>query len=428
MDSFDYRSKIYKDIINEIELKKSCMEYLSGANISYVEEDFKQLNSIQQISNYMIHQKQVSLSNFNELYLEVLTYSCSNIFLEKTSTKLSDEEIEKGFKRIITEINKEVVTVEQYELMEEHGYNLLDYVSTRDDNKLVFPVLKYDVSKIELFCIVQFTDDTKRRFKACTIRVNRRNNNVTFYMNGTIGKFVIDNYKGKSFSGSKIYMPFLRDFLKKFLGIHFISENIGYQEDKEKLFLFCQNISNALINDYAEELEAEFESFIDRQISNAFGKLKRINTNVKVDKKSRKTVYDKIFNTYLGLYITNGYTEIDLKEKALKKGIPCYPTSIFFTGQELAKGKAKSSDKKVPLAFENVFYSLKTDFTNSKKLEEVTIAWFDKSFFNEKNEMSASQTTIKIKKKYFLITMNNSVNKNKRMTRFVENTIREILE
>ena len=182
-----------------------------------------------------------------------------------------------------------------------------------------------------------------------------------------------------------------------------------------------------MIEDYSKDLEVGIGSTLTNQITRTFNQLRKMNDSIKVDKQTKENVYNKIFDTYLGQYITKGYTENDLKNKAVEKNMYCYPTKISFTGQELSKGKAKTRGKKIPLVFEDVFYSLNTDIDNAKKLEEVTIAWFDQKFFGGKDEKDVSQTTITVNKKYLLITMNNSVNKNKGMTTYVEQTIRKIL-
>lgn len=427
-DMFSYRSSIYKDVINEIELKKACVEYLKEKGIDYTEEELESAGNINSVAKYMCKTKKVPTKDFNHIVYENMTYTCSNIFLEKLAEDLTDKKIERCFKRIITDINKDVVTAQQFELMKKSGFNVLDYAATRENEKLFFPVLEYDAKNVNLMCIIQYEKETERQYKICSIIINREDNYVTFYINGSMGNFLLSNYLKKKITSSKSFFSILKTFVSSYMRVNFISREFRYKNEREKMFLFCKELNQGMIYDYTKELESEIQSTLERQITRIANRFRKINGNAKIDVSSKKDIYNKIFDTYLGQYITNGYEESDLKQKAIEKGMQCYPTNISFTGQELAKGKAKARKKEVPLAFEKVFYSLSADIETSKRLEEVTIAWFDSKFFEKKREIDVSQTTITISKKYFLIVMKNSVNKNKRMTTCVEKKIREVLE
>ncbi|EGO7785653.1 hypothetical protein FKJ70_002511, partial [Enterococcus faecalis] len=348
-------------------------------------------------------------------------------FLDKITTDITDENIENCFEAIINIVNKDVVTVEQFKLMNKHGFNLLDCVPTRESNKLLFPVLEYSSEEINLMCIVQYEFKGTRKFKVCSICINRISKDITFYINGSVGSFVLSNYKKENVTSSKSFFSVLKTFISSFLRVNFVSRDAKYQLEREKMFLFCKQLNQGMIKDYIEELDKVIRSTINGQITRTIGSIRKINSSVKLDKKSKEDLYNKIFDAYLGQYVTNGYNEIDLKQKALEKKMHCYPTNISFTGQELSKGKAKARKKEIPLVFEKVFYSLNTDIETAKRLEEVTMAWFDAPFFPKRKETDVSQTTITISKQYFLIVMKNGVYKNKGMTELVEKTIREVL-
>ncbi|MGL4695738.1 hypothetical protein [Enterococcus larvae] len=427
VNTFSYRGSKYRDIINEIELKKACIEHLNICSIEFSREELTSIGTITGIAKYMIFEKKVPTNDFNTIMFQNLTYTCSNIFLDKITTKLTDENIENGFNSIINSINKDVVTNEQFELMNKSGFNLLDCVPTREDNKLLFPVLEYSSKEINLMCVVQYDSKGKRKFKVCSININRITNDITFYINGSVGSFVLSNYQKENISSSKSFFSVIKTFVSAFLKIHFVPREMKYQLEREKMFLFCKQLNHGMIKDYIEELDKEIRSMLAGQITRTIGRIRTINSNVKLDKKSKEDLYNKIFDAYLGQYVTNGYDETDLKQKALEKNMNCYPTNISFTGQELSKGKAKARKKEIPLVFEKVFYSLNTDIETAKRLEEVTMAWFDAPFFPKRKETDVSQTTITISKQYFLIVMKNGVYKNKGMTELVEKTIREVL-
>lgn len=426
-NTFSYRSSKYRKIINEKELKKTCIEYLEAHSIAFNQEEFDDVATITGWARYMCKEKHVSISEFNNIIFSNMTFTCSNIFLDKITSNISDKDIEVFFEFIINNINKDLVGIDQFGLMKKSGFNLLDYAVTTQSNKMFFPLLEYDTDTIKILCIVQFETKKDREHRMCSIIVNRSNNDVSFYINGTVGGFELSNYNKETVTGAKAFFDLLKRFLSSYLKVTFIQRNLIYQSEREKIFLFCKNLNQCMIEDYSKDLEVGIGSTLNGQITRTFNHLRKMNDAIKVDSKTKENVYNKIFDTYLGQYITKGYTESDLKDKAIEKGMYCYPTKISFTGQELSKGKAKTRGKKIPLVFEDVFYSLNTDIDNAKKLEEVTIAWFDQKFFDSKNEKDVSQTTITVSKKYMLITMNNSVNKNKGMTMYVEQTIRKIL-
>lgn len=424
---FIYRSNKYRKIINEKELKKTCIEYLEVHSIAFNPEDFNDIGTITGWARYMCEEKHISISEFNNIVFSNMTFTCSNIFLDKITNSISDKEIENFFEFIINNINKDLVGIDQFELMNKSGFNLLDFAVTTKSNKLFFPLLEYDADTIKILCIVQYETKKDREHRMGSIIINRSNNDVSFYINGTLGSFELSNYNKETVSGAKGFFDVLKKFLNSYLKVTFIQRNLYYQIEREKIFLFCKKLNQCMIEDYSKDLEDGIGSTLTGQITRTFNQLRKMNNSIQVDRKTKNNVYNKIFDTYLGQYITKGYTEDDLKNKAIEKGMYCYPTKISFTGQQLSKGKAKTRGKKIPLVFEDVFYSLNTDIDNAKKLEEVTIAWFDQNFFGGKDEKNVSQTTITVNKKYLLITMNNSANKNKGMTMYVEQAIRKIL-
>lgn len=424
---FNYRGSKYRKIINEKELKRTCIDYLEAHSIVFDQEEFDAVGTITGWARYMHEEKDVSISEFNDIIFSNMTFTCSNIFLDRINSKILDIDIENFFDFIINNINKDLVGIDQFEQMKKSGFNLLDYAATSKSNKIFFPVLEYNANTIKILCIVQYETKKDREHRMCSIIINRDNNDVSFYINGTVGGFELTNYNKKTVSGAKAFFNLLKNFLSSHLKVTFVQRNLIYQKEREKIFLFCKKLNQCMIEDYSKDLETSIGSTLTNQISRVFNQLRKMNGTIKVDKKTKKNVYNKVFDTYLGQFVTKGYTDSDLKNKAIEKDMSCYPTKISFTGQELSKGRAKTRGKKVPLVYEDVFYSLNTDIDNAKKLEEVTIAWFDQKFFGSKNEKDVSQTTINVSKKYLLITMNNSSNKNKGMTTHVEQTIRKIL-
>lgn len=428
-NELDYRASSYELLINEVELKKTYHDRLS-TNEEQTLEELPDYNGINLSMSYLIMNEYCSLSEVNNILSENMKYNCSNIFLEKLPHDLSDIQIEQGFESINTLYNSNYMAIDYHSYLNTKDFNLIDRVTPNRNANIFFPILKYDSNKIEIFCFVSFLDKKlDKRLRMCCVEIDRKTNSTTFFVNGATGSLKIINDHNNEISSPNSFFKYVKNTIEKLFKIQFNERtNKKLIEDRERMFEFCNDMNNIMIGDISEELFEELTLLIDGQISRTFGRMTKINNKVKSNPIVKKKLNDKIFSAYLGEFITMGFNETELKQKARLVKAPCYPTKISFKGHELARGKAMTRGKEFPLTFETIFYSINTDLSLAGELEEFTVAWFDSDYFEDSHELETSQTSIKIKKDYFSITMGNRIYKNKGLTKFVLSTIRDQLE
>lgn len=422
--SLDYRAHKYELLMNSMEYQKVFENILQKKELLLEVEKYP---TVKLMNEYILSNKLVTPNDLNSVICENMQYNCSNVFIENTINQISDMEIQKGFEILVNTYNKEYAAVQYHDYMVGTGFNLIDRITPNKPNKIFFPVLKFDNKNIHIMSFVNFFDkESLPKIRMCCVDINRENGNTEFYVNGIVGGFTLEHDK-KNIPSALSYFKYMRDLVKKVFKLKFSNRDVMYKAEREKMFLFCSELNDAMIGTYSKELTDLLSPLISNQIDSIFNKMNAINDKVKSDEITKDRIKEKLFSTYLGEYITKGHTEIDLKKLAKSKGAVGYPTKISFKGQELSRGKATARGKNFPLTFETVFYSLNTDISLAGQLEDFTIAWFDDDFFNGSGKLSASQTTIKIKKDYFSIVCNNRKNKNKEMTTFVVRAIREAL-
>lgn len=428
-NELDFRASSYKLLVNEIELKKTYHDRLR-TNEEQTLEELHDYNGINPSMKYLIMNDYCTLNEVNNILSENMKYNCSNIFLEKLAHGLTDIQIEQGFENINTLYNKKYMATNYHSYLNTKDFNLIDRVIPDKNENVFFPILKYDSNKIEIFCFISFVDKKlDKRLRMCCVEVDRKTNASTFFVNGTTGSLKIVNDHNNDISSPNSFFKYVKKTIEKLFKIQFTERtNKKLIEKRERMFEFCNDMNNIMIGDISEELFEELTSLIDGQISRTFGRMTKMNNQVKSNTIVKKKLNDKIFSAYLGEFITMGFNETELKRKARLVNAPCYPTKISFKGHELARGKAMTRGKEFPLTFETIFYSINTDLSLAGELEEFTVAWFDSDFFEDSTELETSQTTVKVKKDYFSITMGNKKYKNKGLTEFVLSTIRDQLE
>lgn len=421
--NFDYRAHKYKLLINEIELKKTYKTIMGENPLENLENI-----GLMQLNEYLLSNNYKTVNELNDLICENMQYNCSNVFIERTSSQLSDTEIQKGFEKIITKFNLGYAAVQYHEDLKKDGFNLIDRITPNKPNQIVFPVLKFNEKRIQIFSFVNFFDkENSSRIRMCSVDVDRECGNIEFYVNGATGGFTL-THNEKNITSALGFFKYMRELIRVVFNINFSERDIVCTSERRKMFEFCSKMNDLMIGEYSLELNNHLGSLLNRQINKVFSRMNSLNSKVEIDKLTRQKIKEKLFSTYLGEYITKGYSESELKELARDRGAVCYPTKISFKGQELSRGRASARGKNFPLTFETVFYSLNTDLSLAGQLEDFTVAWFDNNFFEGRNELSVSQTTIKVKKDYFSIVCNNRKNRNKEMTTFVIRTIRRALE
>ncbi|MDT2597473.1 hypothetical protein [Enterococcus dongliensis] len=423
-NKIDYRASKYRSLINEIEFDIDVKEALKGQS-SFECNVFSELSTLSLKFDYILSGNYMSLASLNDVLLNNIQYNCSHIYFEKITDNIESDNIEKGFQNITERFSVKNIPNDYHEFLVNTGYNILDRVTPSRINEIYFPVLKYDDLNIMIMSVVSFIDSngiTSNR--ACIVKINRENGNTDFHVNGKSGNFNIGNSNRAKITSPLSFFKYMRNLIGSSFSFTYYPKISTYKMEREKMFLFCNKMNQYLIGEQSMLLNAELSPVIIRQIRKIFKNMNEMNNNIKLDNETRDKIESKIFSTYLGEYITRGFSDGELKEAAKQKGCVCYPTKISFKGHELSRGKASARSKEFPLSFESVFYSLNTDIEIAGELDEFTLAWFDKSFFYENKDLSVSQTTIKIKKDYFSIVLLNTVHRNRKLVEFIEQTVR----
>lgn len=423
-NEFDYRASSYKSLINEIEFDKYMKELLKEES-EFDCNKFGELSTLSLKFNYILNGKYISLDRLNEIILSNIQYDCSHIYFERIMDNIKNDDIEKGFQKITERFSFKNIPNDYHEYLLNTGYNILDRVTPSHVNEIYFPVLEYDDSMIRIMSVVSFIDsDELTSNRACIIQINRKNGDTSFHVNSKSGRFKIANSNKAEINSPLSFFKYMRDLIGSSFSFMYEPKLSTYKKDREKMFVFCNEMNQYLIGEQSNLLSTELSPMIIRQIKKIFKQMNEMNNNIKLDIETRDKIENKIFSTYLGEYISRGFPDNELKKSAKQKGCVCYPTKISFKGQELSRGKASARSKEFPLTFESVFYSLNTDIKIAGELDEFTLAWFDNPFFDKSKELSVSQTTIKINKDYFSIVLLNKKNKNRKLVEFIEQTIR----
>jgi hypothetical protein len=365
------------------------------------------------------------LDSLNEIIFNNIKYNCSHIYFEKITDRIKNEDIEKGFRNITERFSLKNIPNDYHEYLLYSGYNILDRVVPSHINEIYFPVLTYDDLMINIMSVVSFIDsDDIPTNRACIISINREDGNTSFHINGKTGRFKIGNSNKAEINSPLSFFKYMKNLIGSSFSFLYEPKQSIYKKDREKMFLFCNNMNQYLIGEQSDLLSNELSPLIIRQIRKIFRNMNEMNSNIKLNTEIRDKIESKIFSTYLGEYISRGFPDDELKKSAKQNGCVCYPTKISFKGHELSRGKATARSKEFPLTFESVFYSLNTDIEIAGELDEFTLAWFDNTFFDGNKELSVSQTTIKIKKDYFSIVLLNKKHRNRKLVEFIEQTIR----
>ena len=426
--SIDYRASSYKNVIHEDELKQVLLETIEQNGKTIDISLFDDLKTLHDIFFYILENRLLSVIDLNRLILENIRFNCSNIFFEKVSGHITDEDIKSGINNISSFYSLKNTPTNYHEDFSESGYNLIDRITSKNINELYFPVIEYDENSVNIMASVKFLEkDGNTSLRVCIIYLDRKTRYATFYVNGKTGSFNIINDNKVYISSGATFFKRIRDLINSFFSCSFMSHKEDCYINRAKMFDFCNKMNNLMIGDYSEDLNDALSPVLKRQIKKIYKEMNKKNSKVKLNSEKTEMLMKRIFSNYLGEYITTGYSQSDLIRKAKEAGAVCYPTKISFRGQQLARGRATTRGRKFPLTFESIFYSLNTDIEIAGELDEFTLAWFDADFFDKHSELEVSQTTIKITEELFSLTLKNTKNKNRGMTEHIEREIRKAM-
>ncbi|CEG31077.1 hypothetical protein [Peribacillus simplex] len=184
--------------------------------------------------------------------------------------------------------------------------------------------------------------------------------------------------------------------------IPFFNLNTVIVADKDKtgMFTFCKEMLDTMFAESREKIVKEFHSSIIDFGEKATRKLNEMGHET--NKRQTRDLTATIETLLLGIYIKNNLSDSnELRKKAKKLGLLGYPTKIHYKNTSSNKSSTGSSSAQKPIHESETLYSLYTDFGNSNRLEEWSMAWFTNSKPND--ELDVIRTTITSTQKYFKI-------------------------
>lgn len=415
----------YDSLINMQEFKISISEDIENINLY---EIISLITNVQGIYKYLVLENRLlTEQEFLEKMFENITYSVSsNYYFDKLEKELDESSIVKVIEKINNEINMVYVTEDEKPFLNNNGFNALGIVYPRKNDRVFVPVCKFDEKYFETLFVYKFErNDGTESFRTCSVKIDRINLNVFFFCNNPgyrNKKNESDFEQENKISSSDQFYYSVKNILSKNESIEF--ELHDTREEKKKMFEFCNLLNKEMVKDYENELTTKIKEICIKHIDEISSTISPL---AKLDKVVKGKIYKKVFSTYLGESMMQSCDEEDLVFIAAERGLPGYPTLIDFVSSAASRGKTKTINKNSPLTFEEVFYSLNTDFGENQELEEWRISWFDSYYFDNAKTTDVSQSTIKIKKKYFKITNLNVIRKNKKMVEFIIGELRKNL-
>lgn len=417
----------YDHVVNLREFKISIEAVLEANGSAYERETISSLGSISTIYKYTVLENKFISDDFflNEI-LDNITYSVSSNFYFDTLTRpITDLEIVDTIKLINKRYNNSYVSVDELPFLNDSGYNLLNIIQPRHLNKVVVPVCRYDDKIFELLFVYKYKkNDGSISFRTCSVTINREDLCVYFFCNNSGGRFKTeeDDITQSEIISADTFYYFTKKLLTDQLNYDF--EPHDSKAEKGLMFKFCNLLNKAMVQEFESELTRKIEAICNRQIKEIASTL---GSQVTLDEITQNKIYKKIFSTYLGEYMVRLCDEKDLVLIAQDRNLPGYPTLINFVSSTASKGRTKTKNKNSPLTFEEVYYSLNTDFSENQELEEWRISWFESYFFDKAKLIDVSQTTIKITGNHFKVVNLNTIRRTKRMVLFIIGTIRDNL-
>jgi hypothetical protein len=180
-----------------------------------------------------------------------------------------------------------------------------------------------------------------------------------------------------------------------------IFTNIDAEHDREAMFDYCKEMLDKMFAESKVKITEGFEEDVKRFGVKSKRKLKKLGEG-KPDDRDITNLVSSIETILLGIYIRSNLKDKDeLKKKAQELGLLGYPTKIHYKNSSANKSSTGTSSAQTPIHESETLYSLYTDFGNSNRLEEWSMAWFTNS--NPKDKLDVIRTTIHSTQSYFKV-------------------------
>lgn len=175
----------------------------------------------------------------------------------------------------------------------------------------------------------------------------------------------------KQISSPPSFHNFITEKLFPFLGLQ---SRIDVDSDREAMFNYCKSLLDTMFAESKTKIQEVMQNEIPDFVARTVTKLDEIGN--KTSSAQEKDLIKNIESLMLGTYIRNNIEGRELRKKARELNLLGYPTKIIYKNSRANKSSTGSSSAQKPIHGSETLYSLYTDFGNSNKLEEWSMAWF----------------------------------------------------
>lgn len=410
----------FKDLIKDL-VKEKKETFSENYNILTSSSSIAEMNTHLKTKDF----SKAELDIIKHLLIKNMTYtSLRTVYLDKLTKEFDLQTFERDFSKVKDEyVNKFSITNQDIAKKSLY-YNLLWEVNIDKFKKVFIPAIYKKEKKITFFLAYKYYDEPSEQEKVVIATC------IIFLDTGAVETHVKNDFMNAKASEVKIsstekFYYEIKEILKK---IGFILQERKTAEEKKKLFEYCKDMNRKMLEDYESEVSAKIVTSLSPNINSL---IKELKSEISLDSDDEDRITKKIESICVSEYVTKKISSLDLRKKALEKGLKGYPTKIKYKNKDSANSQTSSKGKGEPLPVHEIFHSINTVFEDMSILSEIRIAWFEKyTFASEKsyeNKTSVNQTTIKGSKKYFKINFSSTSKVNEEMVEFVISEIRRIL-
>lgn len=370
--------------------------------------DFITYNKIP--SNIFLKLKDIFIRN-------IIFHTVSHVYINRISSTVNLSSVEKRINEGVNLLTANFSGISKQSIRSDY-YNLIDEVTISESDIMYYPAFYKKGDSLILFSSVKLNNRSgKAIIVPGMVKIDLENRMIYF--------FLCNKFAGGRSKDSLLWsIGEYRDILMKKLKTAF---NISYYEIsdeeervyKKNMFKSCQKMNRKLIEDYEKKILNDMPT-IDTHVKHL---LSNLNSIVSLSKTDKEKVRKKIISLCVGEYMTKEVKSLELKKKALSKGLRGYPTRIKFSGMDASSSNTKSSGKDHPLPIHEIFHSLNASFEYFGSITEWRIAWFNKYLFANTrpfgNSSSVSQATIKVSSGSIIINLLPRENKNEEMVKYI---------
>lgn len=351
----------------------------------------------------------------------IIFHTVSHVYVKKISSTVSLSSIEKRIAEGVNLLTSNFSGMAKQSIKNDY-YNLIDEVTISESDLMYYPAFYKKDDSLILFSSVRLNNRSgKAIIVPGMVKIDLENRMIYSFL---CNKFAGGRSKDSLLWSIGEYQEILMMKLKTVFNIS--CYEISNEEErlyKKNMFKSCQRMNRKLIEDYENKILNDMPT-IDTHVKHL---LSNLNCIVSLSKTDKEKIRKKIISLCVGEYMTKEVKPLELKKKALSKGLKGYPTRIKFSGMDASSSNTKSRGKDHPLPIHEIFHSLNASFEYFGSITEWRIAWFNRYLFANTrsfgNSSSVSQATIKVSSSSIIINLLPRENKNEEMVRYIVNEV-----